>query len=228
MSTLFPVYVYEEGMELPKEGTYFVVAGNGCFLHKNTGIVGCLTKVENVSILDELNAGLTVTCDLPPLPGQFVFLIKKFFELVVKNYTTEATTTLYYNKTTKEYRIHVPLQKVSHASVVYDRTPPADFDGFISVGTIHSHCDFGAFHSGVDVNDEEFFDGLHCTFGNNNKEEFSVSASIVVNGNRVLVDPLLYLNGLTKAEGGLFILDETPPEDWELTVAKWFGRVERA
>jgi hypothetical protein len=60
------------------------------------------------------------------------------------------------------------------------------------------------------------------------KEEFSVSASIVVNGNRVLVDPLLYLNGLTKAEGGLFILDETPPEDWELTVAKWFGRVERA
>ncbi len=39
-------------------------------------------------------------------------------------------------------------------------------DGYLKLGTIHSHCDFSAFHSGVDDDDEAGFDGLHITVGN--------------------------------------------------------------
>lgn len=37
--------------------------------------------------------------------------------------------------------------------------------GFAVFGTIHSHCDFGAFHSGTDDEDEADFEGLHITIG---------------------------------------------------------------
>ena len=47
--------------------------------------------------------------------------------------------------------------------------------GFRIYGTIHSHCNFGAFHSGVDDADEKHFDGLHITIGNV-RSGFSYSA----------------------------------------------------
>lgn len=43
-------------------------------------------------------------------------------------------------------------------------------NGYFLFGTIHSHCDFGAFHSGVDDADEYGFDGVHITIGNVNSE----------------------------------------------------------
>ncbi len=38
-------------------------------------------------------------------------------------------------------------------------------EGFRIFGTIHSHCNFSAFHSSVDDHDENDFDGLHITVG---------------------------------------------------------------
>ena len=40
--------------------------------------------------------------------------------------------------------------------------------GYVLYGTIHSHCNFSAFHSGTDDRDEIEFDGLHITIGNVN------------------------------------------------------------
>lgn len=58
-----------------------------------------------------------------------------------------------------------PAAKALHESVIeeYNRLYAA---GYVIYGTIHSHCNFGAFHSGVDDNDEIQFDGLHITIGN--------------------------------------------------------------
>jgi hypothetical protein len=49
---------------------------------------------------------------------------------------------------------------------IYDRYNTWYSEGFRIFGTIHSHCDFGAFHSGTDDADELHFDGLHITIGN--------------------------------------------------------------
>jgi hypothetical protein len=64
------------------------------------------------------------------------------------------------------------------------------------VGTIHSHCDFSAFHSGTDERDEATFDGLHLTFGNVNRENFSIAGSVVFCNSRSKVDPSTVCEGI--------------------------------
>lgn len=55
-------------------------------------------------------------------------------------------------------------------------------EGFKVMGTIHSHCNFGAFHSGIDDDDEVNFPGLHITLGNVDKNgRFSWAAKYVDN-----------------------------------------------
>jgi hypothetical protein len=195
----YPVYIYTEGLELPKEGIYFVVSGNGLWMHKDTGICKCFVPVKNISSLDDLNATAEISIDLPKIPAQHVWTIKEFFRKVVEVHHSEAEVTLYYNKETRDYKIHVGEQTVTHSSVNYKREGNVHIPGiedYLKVGTIHSHCDFGAFHSSTDVDDEVEFDGLHVTFGHNNKDVFSISASYVVNGYRTKIDPSDVLEGI--------------------------------
>ncbi len=197
----FPVIVYQEGMTLPETGTYFVVSGNGLWLHKEESICTGFVPVNNISCLPDLNAETFVNVKLPKIPAVFVWKIKEFFRKVVAEYRSESEVSLYFNKELGIYKIYVPKQEVSHASVKYQRigtTHLPEFDGFLEVGTIHSHCDFGAFHSGVDVGDEHNFDGLHITFGHNDKDTFSISASLVVNGFRTKVKPVTVLEGISR------------------------------
>jgi hypothetical protein len=195
----FPVYIYYEGLVLPKEGDYFVVSGNGLWMHKDTGICKCFVPVKNISSLAELNATAEISIDLPKIPAQHVWTIKEFFKKVVAAHHSEAEVTLYYNKETRDYKIHVAEQTVTHSSVNYKREGNVHIPGiedYLKVGTIHSHCDFGAFHSTTDVGDEVEFDGLHVTFGHNDKDVFSISASYVVNGYRTQINPLDVLEGI--------------------------------
>ena len=204
---LYPVYVYEQGVELPAEGSYYVIAGNGVWMHKDTGIVKAIFPVENVSFLDDYNEGISLSCKLPKLPITHVHRIKEFFRLVVQKHRAESEINLYFNPKTNDFKI--PEQRVSHSSVRYQRVGMAHLEGFedyLRVGTIHSHCDFGAFHSGTDVDDEADFDGLHVTFGHNDKDAFTISASIVVNGYREKIDPLIALEGIKHEVGEVYTL----------------------
>lgn len=227
----FPVLIYKKGMELPAKGTYFVVAGNGLWMHKDTGICKCFVPVDNISFLDDLDSKKCVLIDLPKIPTKLVWQIKKFFSLIVEKYSAEAEVTLYFNKNTKEYRVHIPEQRVSHGSVKYKRIGTAHLEGmedFLRVGTIHSHCDFDAFHSNTDVSDEEDFDGLHITFGNNNKEVFTISSSIVVNGFREIVDPTIVLEGVVQKIEDHYNFEEIPEEQkqsWSDAPSKWMNNV---
>ncbi len=54
-------------------------------------------------------------------------------------------------------------------------------EGWELYGTIHSHCDFKAFHSAVDIADEENFEGLHITLGHVNAK-FDLSYHFVFDG----------------------------------------------
>jgi hypothetical protein len=227
----FPVHVYHEGMDLPKEGTYFVVAGNGLFMHKDTGIVRCFVPVNNISMLHDLNALQEVECKLPKIPARHVWRIKQFFKRVVEKHRAEAEVTLYYSKEHGDYKIHVPQQEVSHGGVRYERHAFTHIEGmenYLRVGTIHSHCDFGAFHSGTDVGDEEDFDGLHVTFGHNDREDITISASVAVNGHRTLIDPESVLEGIVLVENSVYyrLVDcESKSHEWANGLDEWMDQV---
>jgi hypothetical protein len=224
---MYPVIVYEEGTELPSEGTYYIVAGNGIFLQKNTGIVSCLTQVRDIPFLADVKNVANLRLNLPTLPAKLTWGIKELFKRVVAKYHAESATLLYYNKTTKEFMVRVPEQLVSHGSVGYlARREGEDPDPqFLLVGTIHSHADFAAFHSGTDVNDEADFDGLHVTFGHNDQDVFTISACIVVNGKRQQVKPEEHLEGIEPVgDKGYYRLSGTPEYD-EPQLETWLSNV---
>jgi hypothetical protein len=228
----YSVYLYQEGMDLPKEGTYYVVAGNGNWLHKDTGIVRCFVPVDDVPVLPDLKAEESVECKLPKIPARLVWRVKEFFRRVVDKYHAEAEVTLYFNKGTGEFRVHIPEQWVTHGGVRYNRaglTHREDMGDFLRVGTIHSHCDFGAFHSGIDHGDEEDFDGLHVTFGHNDRDEFTISASVVVNASRMKVDPMTVLEGVRHICDETFTLldaaDDPTYHEWANGLDDWMTMV---
>lgn len=226
---MYPVIVYEEGTALPSEGTYYIVAGNGIFLQKNTGIVSCLTPVKDIPFLADVKNIANLQLNLPKLPAKLTWGIKELFKRVVTEYYSEANTQLYYNKELKELQVRVPKQVVSHGGVQYDNLRVDIEDNpdpaSLLVGTIHSHCDFAAFHSGTDVHDEEDFDGLHVTFGHNNEDVFTISACIVVNGKRQPVKPEDHLEGIEPVgDKGYYRLSGTP-EYAEEQLTAWLSNI---
>jgi hypothetical protein len=80
-------------------------------------------------------------------------------------------------------------------------------EGFKVAGTIHSHCNFSAFHSSTDDADEIGFDGLHITIGNVNSG-WSFSARYMVGGyaSQTTVEEIF---GMTKDE----ICDQSALDD---------------
>ena len=123
----------------------------------------------------------------------------------------------------------MPKQFVSYSSVFYNReafTHIEGFEDFLCVGTIHSHCDFDAFHSGTDIKDEEDVDGLHCTFGHNNLDEFSISATIAINGHRFQIDPLKVLEGINHVSDNKFSLTKITSEiQLDQEIQDWVNQV---
>jgi hypothetical protein len=74
-----------------------------------------------------------------------------------------------------------------------------------------------------------FFDGLHCTFGNNDKSEFSVASSIVMHGLRQVVNPSNFLEGIVKLDNESICYKfsdsiEFPP-DSDLNLGIWLDQV---
>jgi len=184
------------------------------------GVLKGLVKVDGVDFLKDINKEF-VRWNGPKIPLQVSYKIKKFFNLVVNKYHSEACTILYFNENTNEWKVVVSQQKVTHGGVGYKRESLSYIDGFIPVGTIHSHADFGAFHSGIDVNDEETFDGIHLTFGNNDQDCISIAASVVMNGIRAEIDPLTVLENVTFDNFYKFpqTEDDGDPEKWLANVS---------
>lgn len=219
VDTMFgvPVYVLAEDMELPQEGTYYVVASNGIFLHKDTGLMKASFSVEGISPLIEYKATNSIRHCFEKIDEDLCYKVKNFFARVVEEHRSESCVILYYNPNAvgNKYTIVIPQQSVSHGGVTYRRkglTFSEEFagTGYLPIGTIHSHCDFQAFHSGTDHSDEVSWDGLHITFGHNDKDEFTISASMMMNGRRAKIDPKTILEGITLIRDDVYTLNEQP------------------
>jgi hypothetical protein len=225
------IVVYDEGVELPKHGTYYVVAGNGFFIRKEAPPIIGFFRVEKIPTLPNLEYKQWVRSNIPQVPMQHIVRIKEFFRRVVDKFYSEACTVLYYNRSCNDWKVYVPPQVVSHAGVKYRRGQMnvglPEYDGYLRVGTIHSHCDFGSFHSGTDVNDEMDFDGIHGTFGHNDKDDFSITASIVINGQRMEVDPLWLFDGIKMQGGDRYALcaAKEHQEFWIKNVDEWMSKI---
>lgn len=189
---LYPIYLYEEGTELPKTGKYYLVTRNGIYFHKETKVGSGLVKVDGIPWLEPVN--MSMTLGLPKITGDIVATALMFFRKVFQVHKAEAYVTLMYSTKLNKYRLWCPKQTVTGGSVNYDRTDQPSFEDrtvndWQMVGTIHSHCDFSAFHSGTDTHDESTFDGIHITLGHVNRDDFSMVASLAFNNQREQMEP---------------------------------------
>ena len=105
---------------------------------------------------------LTKTCNpafrmlLPKLPVGIYNATVKFFRDVLKTIKSEVMVQIFWDLTKEEYTIYVPVQEVAGASITCKRDAGLMIDpNFVWVFDIHSHCNFGAFFSGVDTGDEK-------------------------------------------------------------------------
>lgn len=98
-------------------------------------------------------------------PLWLVLQAKDFFTRIYEKHHTEAEICITYNWEENRFRAFVPEQYVGHGGVHYKFNPEHISKGWNVVGTIHSHCNFGAFHSGTDTHDADHQDGMHMTIG---------------------------------------------------------------
>lgn len=193
---MFKVYVLDDKTELPKQGTYYIVAKDGLYLRKDTGIIKATVEVESIPFLKEVKKEAVLR--LPKIPEIFIAQAINFFREIFEMYGTEAIVLGYYSRTLKKYLFNAPNQTVFYSSVDYE--PEGKFmQGELQlVVSIHSHGDLCAFHARGDIADEKDFDGLHITIGNINYLYFTLVSSVAVNNNRFPIKPENIISGIKK------------------------------
>jgi len=193
---VFKIFINNGIEEIPDDDIFYIVAKEGIFLKKKVGILESITPVDNISILNSISSSAKL--DIPKISNEEFYKIITFFKKVYDLYKGESIIVIYYNLLDNSYFFDSPLQEVSPGGIKYTRN--ASPKNYIMIATIHSHGFMSAFHSGIDINDEKYFDGLHITIGNIPTENVSISACIVSNGSRFIVDPTLYIDGLVLSE----------------------------
>lgn len=191
---MFKIHINNKVEDLPEDDIFYIVAKEGIFLKKKLGIMESIAPVKNISTLESIASYARM--HINKIPSTSFAKVVDFFKKVYKEYSGEAIVLLFYNEETGKYRIIPPHQKVSGAALEYNRG--VSIEGWTMIGTIHSHGSMSAFHSGTDHDDEQTFDGLHITVGYVASDKFSLSASIIANGYRAMVDPEEYISGIKK------------------------------
>ncbi len=194
---MFPVWINDGTSEMPNDPIFYIVAKDGIYLKKTMGDFDTMNKVDAISILGECSSYASL--NVAKIATRQIAQILSLFREVYKVYRSEANIILHYNKKRKKYRIDVPKQGVTGASVAYVNGEDT-YKDYIRIGTIHSHANMSAFHSGTDYKDEENWDGLHITLGKIGAEYFDISCSIMAGGERFMVHPEDYIDGIELIE----------------------------
>jgi hypothetical protein len=102
-------------------------------------------------------------------PQYLLMQAHSFFKAVWEKHSTESSLYILYKRETDTFSLWAPEQYVTGSSVNHriGILPK----GLTACGTIHSHCNFSAFHSGTDQHDMEGMPGLHVTIGHVDRDE---------------------------------------------------------
>lgn len=187
---------YKRPSELPENGNYYVLTSEGLHIAKDSPLVKGIVPLGDEN--DNLRRSLAVfskACKLrlPKIPPLVLARAWAFFARVFDKHHSESEVMLLYNYERKLYDLWCPEQTVSFGGVNYKMSEQLQAmqqellqrgEKWQWVGTIHSHCDFSAYHSGTDIDDEKDSDGIHITVGHVNQKACSLSACAVIGKKR--------------------------------------------
>lgn len=142
-----------------------------------------LSEVNSIPALLEMEEYCKIR-NIKKIPSYLLARALCFFKVIYGKYQSECGLLITYNRNTKKFDLVCPEQEVAGASLDWKMDKVIYKKNTCVAGTIHSHADFGAFHSGTDDGDEKDVDGIHITFGKVNTEP-EISCSYVAGGQRV-------------------------------------------
>jgi len=219
VNKLFNVEEYK-GQEL-KQGTIYISNDKAYQLIDSKVATGIFEiKGYKIPPKEKINEGV-ISVNIPQVPFRLINTVHSFFREIYILHQTEVGIILWYNDKNNEWSIEVPEQEVTGAHVDYKRNFEYAQDmmkkGYFEVGTIHSHAGMGAFHSGVDDNDEMTFDGLHMTMGNFNLPQQTFEQRLIVSGNITKLD-FYQMVSMDRMLSKFYTIDT--PEEWLNKVTK--------
>lgn len=162
---------------------YHIGSKDGLFVHRRMAFGRGVAKLSHwPESFPEMGTSTGIfTFDADPIPGELMAKVVSFFRRIYEKQKTEAAVILTMDRETKEWGLFIPTQLVSHGGVNYVFDPAHIHRSKMVVGSIHSHCDFSAFHSGVDTGDAAEFDGFHCTIGHITRDIPEIVAMVSMN-----------------------------------------------
>lgn len=168
-----------------QEDVAIVIDGKGHYVFNRNRVWSSLTSLDKP--IEGANVqGSQIRFFGRKIPHKLIRQAEKFFRDVFRRQRSEAILLIYSNPTTGEWMFDAPEQTPRGLSAPYDQIVVPE--GWRLAGTIHSHANASAFHSGVDDHDEKHFDGVHITIGNVDSANMSYSYSLVAHGKRAKVE----------------------------------------
>jgi hypothetical protein len=172
----------------PEARDCFLVGYNGLFRHVDNPYFMVRYKTDKIPVCGEITE--EVKPKVYKLPLEMFKQVESFFALVNTKFKGEAVVVLAWSVARKSWAVKIPKQQTRGLHVSYDASAgnvlmvyqddkgelqsvalepgqpvPEVVMDYENFGTIHSHCNASAFHSGTDDKDEFSFDGLHITIG---------------------------------------------------------------
>lgn len=192
MSTLGPPTVYNGDnsddalFKTRADELYWLATAQGWYVHRPMVIGQAILRHTPTHLPEFPYKNGIIFYDFPLLPKELMSQALDFFKRIYERDHSEAEVILVHNPAaTPPVKLFVPPQKCSGGSVNSAFNPEHIGKGWQIIGSIHSHCNFSAFHSGTDTGDAAEFDGLHITIGDILKPTPSYAAMVMVNKQRV-------------------------------------------
>ena len=195
----------EEAVSSGKQIVFVPSSDGKIYEVRNNQIGTFIAEADSVSLFSKVRAGFIPA--LPKIPYSILSEIIAFFKTyVTEKSENEAMANIYWSFEEEKYRVHVPKQTVTKASVDTN-LPDIDEEKFLLVMEVHSHNTMGAVFSRTDDKDE-IATRLYTVIGRLDKVFPDMTTRISVGGKHLVIDPAIVFDGI----GGEF------PEKWKEAV----------
>jgi PRTRC genetic system protein A len=208
---MIPTFFKDAGFAEPAAPLYYLVAGNGLFLVRRTGLFTSISRASGVAGLEEQKPELVLR--FGKIPRAMMERIYGFLKWAWREWESEAILFLYYSPETGKFLLDAPPQTIflyrrmgrwnAEGRVAY-RTL-ARPESYVKLGDVHSHGDLPAFFSAQDDRDD-LEEGLKIVMGRMDRERPEVEVSFVAAQRRFPLRPEDVLEGFSAAV--------PPPRQW--------------
>ena len=184
---------FEEAASSGKQIVFVPSSDGKIYEVRNNRIGTFVAEADNVSLFTKVRAGFIPA--LPKIPYSILSEIIAFFKtFVTEKSENEAMANIYWSFEEEKYRVHVPKQKVSKASVDTN-LPDIDEDKFLLVMEVHSHNTMSAVFSKTDDMDE-IATRLYTVIGRLDKVFPDMTTRVSVGGKHLTINPSIVFDGI--------------------------------